>query len=165
MTYEFLVLHALENVGSATPQQITEWLGKFFFWRTIPKGNHTRVALKRLVDKSLVAKDGTGYFSITEQGKQYYMSKRNKIFNGPLSPSEKRILDFLSREKTRQRIHHLEDVCEELKMSPRQCYLACQKLALKEKIFLYYFRRKSYVELQQGDIEDALALWKRDLKC
>jgi DNA-binding PadR family transcriptional regulator len=157
MPYEFLVLHALENVGSATPQQITEWLGKFFFWRTIPKGNHTRVALKRLVDKGLVAKDGTGYFSITEQGKQYYTSKRNKIVNGPLSPSEKRILDLLNQEKIRWGMvshYSLEEVCKKLKMSPKQCYLACQKLALKEKIFLYYFRRKSYVELQQGDIEE-----------
>jgi hypothetical protein len=149
MTYEFLVLHALENLSSATPDQITKWLQRFFCFSD---GKCTRVALKRLRDKGLAVKDESGFFSITSQGRQFYESKKNEIFNGELSLTEQRILNLLYDELERWEqtgVYDLKELAKALNLSFKKCFIACVKLACKKKIYMDKFRKHYWIRLRR----------------
>jgi len=144
MSYEFLVLHALKNNESATPEQITKWLKTDMYW--FVNGNGVRVTLKRLKDKGLVRNDN-GSFSITTEGVQYYENLSKSIL-GELSPTEKILFEFLQIETKGYNefvAFPLESIAKKLNIPFKKCLDAAMRLACKRKVLLGFQQRsKSY---------------------
>jgi DNA-binding PadR family transcriptional regulator len=142
MSYEFLVLHALKNNESATPEQITKLLKTDMYW--FVDGNGVRVTLKRLKDKGLVVRSENGSFSITSDGVQYYKNLSKSIL-GELSPTEKILFEFLQTETKGYNefvAFPLESIAKKLNIPFKTCLNAGMRLACKRKVLLG-FQQKS----------------------
>jgi hypothetical protein len=170
MSYEFLVLHALQNKlvrhrdnkwdaelvtkDSATPEEITEWLWDNFY--CFVDGNHTRVALKRLRDKGFVTRDANGSFSITSLGEKYYDENRDRVFNSPLTPPEQQIFNFLCEQANELNGVYrfkVREVAEALNMPFKRCLSACLSLNCKNKAALLKIKGEYWVRLSFLEFE------------
>jgi hypothetical protein len=169
MLYEFLVLHALkmklaarkdawsnefETTDAASPEQITKWLWNNWFF--FVDGNHTRVALKRLRDKGFVARDANGLFFITSLGEKYYEENKDRIFNSPLTHTEKCVFDFLCRQAVEWgQVYRfkVKEVAEILNMPYKKCLSTCLSLHCKNKVALFKIRGEYWVRLSFQEFE------------
>jgi hypothetical protein len=170
MSYEFLVLHALQNKlvrhkdnkwdaelvtkDSGTPEEITEWLWDNFNF--FVDGNHTRVALNRLLSKGYVTRNEDGTYSITTEGEQYYEENKNKIFHSPLTPPEQQIFNLLCEQANELNGVYrfkVSEVAEALNMPFKRCLSACLSLNCKNKAALLKIKGEYWVRLSFLEFE------------
>jgi predicted transcriptional regulator len=153
MSYEFLVLHALKNNESATPEQITKWLKADWYW--FVDGNGVRVTLKRLKDKGLVMRNDNGTFSITSDGVQYYENLSKSIL-GELSPTEKVLFEFLQTETKGYEefvAFPLESIAKKLNIPYRKCLDTAMRLACKRKVLLGFQQKSKNYQISLSFME------------
>jgi hypothetical protein len=170
MSYEFLVLHALQNKlfrhrdnkwdaelvtkDSGTPEEITEWLWVNFY--CFVDGNRTRVALNRLLSKGYVTRNEDGTYSITTKGEQYYEENKDKIFHNPLTPTEQQIFNHLCEEAIELNGVYrskVREVAEALNMPFKRCLSACLSLNCKNKAALLKIKGEYWVRLSFLEFE------------
>jgi hypothetical protein len=180
MSYEFLVLHALKNKlvrhqnnkwdaplitkDSGTPEEITEWLWLNFY--SFVDGNHTRVALNRLLSKGYVVRNEDGTYCITPKGEQYYEENKDKIFHSPLTPTELCIYDLLCEKAIEfNKVYRfkVKEVAEVLGMPFKRCLSTCLSLHCKNKAFLLkikdeYWVRLSFLEFEK--LKEVEQIWR-----